>query len=68
MAEPRIAVDARPLCHPGTGIYRYTRELLARMCRVGGEWFLYSSQRYEDSGLDLPNVHHRSVRCAASAA
>lgn len=59
MAEPRIAVDARPLCHPGTGIYRYTRELLTRMCRLGGEWFLYSPQRYDDSGLDLPNVHHR---------
>jgi len=58
---PRIGVDARPLCHPGTGIYRYTRELLLRMCRRGGEWFLYSPQRYAVDGLDLPNVHHRSA-------
>lgn len=60
-AGPRIGVDARPLCHPGTGIYRYTRELLLRMCRRGGEWFLYSPQRYAVDGLDLPNVHHRSA-------
>lgn len=59
MAERRIAVDARPLCHPGTGIYRYTRELLSRMCRLGGEWFLYSPQRYDTAGLELPNVSHR---------
>lgn len=60
-AGPRIGVDARPLCHPGTGIYRYTHELLLRMCRRGGEWFLYSPQRYAVDGLDLPNVHHRSA-------
>jgi glycosyltransferase involved in cell wall biosynthesis len=59
MPEQRIAVDARPLCYPGTGICRYTRELLVRMCRLGGEWFLYSHQRYDTSGFDLPNVHHR---------
>lgn len=59
MFEGRVAVDARPLCHPGTGIYRYTRELLQRMCRLGGEWYLYSPQRYDTSKLDLPNVHHR---------
>jgi glycosyltransferase involved in cell wall biosynthesis len=59
--ERRIGVDARPLCHPGTGIYRYTRELLTRMCQHGGEWFLYSHQGYDTSGLDLPNVHHRAV-------
>lgn len=59
MPERRIAVDARPLCHPGTGICRYTRELLTRMCRQGGEWFLYSHQRYDTTGFNLPNVHHR---------
>jgi glycosyltransferase involved in cell wall biosynthesis len=59
VAERRIAVDARPLCHPGTGIYRYTRELLSRMCRLGGEWFLYSPQRYDTAGLELPNIHQR---------
>ena len=58
MTERRIAVDARPLCHPGTGIYRYIRELLTRMCPLGGEWFFYSPQRYDTAGFDLPNVHH----------
>tara|TARA_R110001592_G_scaffold215025_2_gene468303 strand:+ start:78836 stop:79843 length:1008 start_codon:yes stop_codon:yes gene_type:complete len=29
------------------------------MCQHGGEWFLYSHQRYDTSGFDLPNVHHR---------
>lgn len=59
IAERRIAVDARPLCHPGTGIYRYTRELLLRMCQLGGQWFLYSPQPYDRRGLELPNVQHR---------
>lgn len=61
MAGCRIAVDARPLCHPGTGIYRYTRELLTRMCRLGGEWFLYSPQRYAIDQLDMPNIRHRTA-------
>lgn len=55
----RIAVDARPLCHPGTGIYRYTAELLRRLCAMGGEWFLYSPQPYDTTTFDRPNVHHR---------
>ena len=59
MVERRIAVDARPLCHPGTGIYRYTHELLSRMCALGGEWFFYSPQHYDTAGFELPNVHHR---------
>ena len=66
MAERRIAVDARPLCHPGTGIYRYTRELLVRMCRLGGQWFLYSAQPYDRLGLDLPNVEHRVLGVPAA--
>ena len=54
----RIGVDARPLCHPGTGIYRYTHELLSRMCTMGGRWFLYSPQAYDTGVLDLPDVTH----------
>lgn len=38
----RIAVDARCLSDPLTGIGRYTFELLQRMVQLGGEWFLYS--------------------------
>lgn len=59
MAEARIAVDARPLCHPGTGIYRYTKELLRRICGFGGEWFLYSPQAYDTADLCAPNIYHR---------
>jgi len=66
MSERRIAVDARPLCHPGTGIYRYTCELLRRMCRQGGEWFLYSHQRYDAADVDLPNVHRRVLGMPAA--
>ena len=66
MAELRIAVDARPLCHPGTGIYRYTTELLTRMCRLGGDWYFYSPRSYDTAGFELPNVHHRFARLPAS--
>jgi glycosyltransferase involved in cell wall biosynthesis len=58
---PRIGVDARPLCHPGTGIYRYTSELLQRMCAMGGKWFFYSPQPYDTGLFDLPNVQHRTA-------
>jgi glycosyltransferase involved in cell wall biosynthesis len=58
---PRIGVDARPLCHPGTGIYRYTSELLQRMCAMGGSWFFYSPQPYDTGLFDLPNVQHRTA-------
>lgn len=66
MKPVRIAVDARPLCHPGTGIYRYTAELLTRLCRMGGEWFLYSPQPYDTAAFDLPNVHHRTAGIPAA--
>ena len=40
----RIAVDARPLAHPFTGIGRYTESLLKRLVQVGHEWFLYADR------------------------
>jgi glycosyltransferase involved in cell wall biosynthesis len=60
-SEPIIGVDARPLCHPGTGLYRYTLELLSRMSSMGGQWHLYSPRDYDRSVLAGPNVHHRSA-------
>lgn len=57
----RIAVDARPLCYPGTGIYRYTFELLRRLCRMGGSWFFYAHQHYERAAFELANVKHRQL-------
>ncbi len=40
----RIAVDARPLAHPYTGIGRYTEALLQRLVKSGQQWFLYSDR------------------------
>lgn len=40
----RIAVDARPLAHPQTGIGRYTESLLRRLVKMGHQWFLYSDR------------------------
>ena len=40
----RIAVDARPLAHPFTGIGRYTESLLKRLVQTGHQWFLYSDR------------------------
>ncbi len=40
----RIAVDARPLAHPHTGIGRYTESLLKRLVQSGHQWFLYSDR------------------------
>lgn len=65
MSMVRIGVDARPLAYPGTGIFRYTKELLSRMCRMGGEWYLYSPIDYEVDTLKLSNVHHRVGRLSA---
>ncbi|MEM8561682.1 MAG: glycosyltransferase family 1 protein [Pseudomonadota bacterium] len=59
MNTVKIGVDARPLAHPGTGIFRYTLELLSRMCRMGGQWYLYSPVSYDIDLVSLPNVHHR---------
>lgn len=56
-----IGVDARPLSHPGTGIYRYTKELLLRMCSRGGRWYFYSSQPYDQSDFCQANIVHRVV-------
>lgn len=39
----KIAVDARPLQHPHSGIGRYTYEILHRLVRMGHEWFLYGA-------------------------
>ena len=61
LADLKIGVDARPLCHPGTGIYRYTRELLIRMCGMGGQWYFYSPQSYDKEAFAAANIIHRQV-------
>ena len=61
MADLKIGVDARPLCHPGAGIYRYTRELLVRMCGMGGQWYFYSPQPYDKEEFAAANITHRQA-------
>jgi glycosyltransferase involved in cell wall biosynthesis len=59
--EPIIGVDARPLCHPGSGLFRYTHELLRRMTSLGGQWRLYSPAAYDESLICGPNIQHRTA-------
>lgn len=62
MADLKIGVDARPLCHPGTGIYRYTRELLIRMCGMGSDWYFYSPEPYNKESFTAANITHRQAK------
>ncbi|MEM0952906.1 MAG: glycosyltransferase family 1 protein [Pseudomonadota bacterium] len=55
----RIAVDARPLAAPLTGIGRYTRSLLEMMIAQGHQWFLYSDRPLQ---IHLPHNPRVSVR------
>ncbi|WP_299586437.1 glycosyltransferase family 1 protein [uncultured Microbulbifer sp.] len=56
----KIAVDARPLSIPTTGIGRYTRAILERMIVSEHEWYLYSHQPLLVDLQSLPNVTVRS--------
>ena len=54
----RIAVDARPLNTPKTGIGRYLAELLRRMLQDSThEWFLYGLRPGWESSSPLRNIH-----------
>ncbi len=55
----RIAVDARPLAHPQTGIGRYTESLLKRLVESGHQWFLYSDRAL---ALRFPVDDHVQLR------
>ncbi|MEP5766281.1 MAG: glycosyltransferase family 1 protein [Halieaceae bacterium] len=55
----RIAVDARQLVPPLTGIGRYTENLLRLLVNSGDQWFLYSDRQLSPAGLpwlDSPAV------------
>jgi glycosyltransferase involved in cell wall biosynthesis len=52
----RIAVDARPLAAPLTGIGRYTRALLEAMLESGHQWFLYSDRPLKSVVPDSPRL------------
>lgn len=56
----RIAVDARPLSIPTTGIGRYTHAILQRLLESEHQWYLYSHQPLLTDFRAMPNV---TVRC-----
>lgn len=43
----RVAVDARPLTHPHTGIGRYTKEITSRLQKAGVDIRLYSHRPFK---------------------
>lgn len=55
----RIAVDARPLAAPLTGIGRYSWELLRELTQSNHEWLLYSSTPVPWESLARENVSCR---------
>ncbi len=55
----KIAVDARPLSIPGTGIGRYCRELLSRLTCSSHEWYLYSDRPFIGVIPQGPNITFR---------
>ncbi len=55
----RIAVDARPLAAPLTGIGRYTSALLEAMIAEGHQWVLYSDRPLQ---VEIPNNPRVIVR------
>ena len=60
----RIAVDARPLSAPLTGIGRYTQALLQEMVASGHQWFIYSDRPLQ---VPLPESPRISVRYGSAA-
>lgn len=57
----KIAVDARILSEPITGIGRYTHEVLSRLIGYGHEWYLYSHRPIIVGEWDHPNVTVRTL-------
>lgn len=60
----RIAVDARPLSIPRTGIGRYTDELLRRLLQTEHHWFLYSDRPLL---RELPEQDNLTIRTGRSS-
>jgi len=56
----RIAVDARPLSIPTTGIGRYTEAVLSRLLQSSHDWFLYSDRPLRSDIAVRGNVHIRT--------
>ncbi|MEE4659441.1 MAG: glycosyltransferase family 1 protein [Halieaceae bacterium] len=56
----RIAVDAKLLSNPGSGIGRYTAALLEHMIPMGHQWLLYSERPFNSPLVDSPRVWKRT--------
>jgi glycosyltransferase involved in cell wall biosynthesis len=56
----RIAVDARPLATPLTGIGRYTQALLQHLMATDHQWFLYSDRPLPVQLAEDPRVTVRT--------
>lgn len=56
----KIAVDARPLASPLTGIGRYTHALISRLIETQHEWYLYSDRPITAMLPKQDNLHFRS--------
>ncbi|MBY6189172.1 glycosyltransferase family 4 protein [Microbulbifer agarilyticus] len=63
----KIAVDARPLSAPTTGIGRYTYALLEKMFNSEHEWYLYSHQPLQVNVPEGENVKVRTGSVRKSA-
>ena len=60
----RIAVDARPLIAPKTGIGRYLTELLRRMPRQSNhQWFLYGPGPGWKTSVPFADMHSTARAC-----
>jgi glycosyltransferase involved in cell wall biosynthesis len=57
----RIAVDARPLTHPTTGIGRYTAALLRRFRKLRHEFVLYSHSPLAAEWCEIARVRHGNL-------
>ena len=55
----RIAVDAKLLSSPLTGIGRYTHALLEQLIPMGHQWFLYSDKPFQSNLTSNPRVSAR---------
>lgn len=62
----RIAVDARPLSIPTTGIGRYTEAVLSRLLDSHHDWFLYSDRPLRTDLAVRANVQTRTGQLRAA--
>jgi glycosyltransferase involved in cell wall biosynthesis len=62
ISKMKIAIDARPLSHPLTGIGRYTYNVLTCLFKLAPEhtWYLYTDRPLVSEVPTLPNIRIRT--------